>query len=259
MFVQHLIVLTIFVLILYIYNFTNIDSKFIINILVILTFLLYLNSWHNKTKVEGFAGALSPTDVEAVRNMSSIYNTTGTATLPNLHITGALTVDGQTTTNATSVQNLAVATQATVGPYITISNAGDLFVVKNATNNGNYFYMNQNGNFGIWGPKGGPFIVDTNGNVSTTTETTTSLNVNGPVHATGNIASDTQMQAGGGRVLTDALTLGIRSSRGGYLIDNGGWSSSKPDGPGCWEAMKVYVSAATPKVIAPANSCTSAS
>lgn len=34
--------------------------------------------------------------------------------------------------------------------------------------------------------------------------------------------------------------IGVQSSRGGWLIDNGGWSGSRPDGNHRWESMKIY-------------------
>jgi len=117
-------------------------------LLSIINLIIIKNIWHQSN--------------EAVQDVASIYNNSGTLTVPNLVVTGNVTVNGSTTLQSTTANNLTAqninATKGMTTPTITSNNG---IVVQNYTlgvdnegsfnitntSQGNYFAFQSDANF----------------------------------------------------------------------------------------------------------------
>lgn len=189
---------------------------------IIILFILHFLSGRSVTE-----HLTSQTDAsnEAIQNIASVYNT-GTLVVDNLQVKNGLQVGNNLQVgNTLQVDNsLQVNGKSTLGQWtiyndrIGIPGRGD---------------MNLAGDQWIRFFDYGTSNYTTNGGYASQNMWCNNSDVSGNMNVKGNIAMS------GGNVLTDNMAIGVQSSRGGYLLDNGGWSGCTPAQQDKWEVMRI--------------------
>jgi hypothetical protein len=154
---------------------------------------------------------------ESLQNIASVYNT-GTLIVDNLQVKNSVQIG----------KDLQVGGKSTLGQWtiyndrIGIPSRGDINLATDQWvrlyNYGTNDYTGQGGFAGqnLW-----------------SSNSVRAPTLSGDVNVSGNITMN------GGGVLTDNMAVGIQSSRGGYLVDKGGWTSCNPRKQTNWETMRI--------------------
>lgn len=187
---------------------------------VVMLFILYIFFPQRCGVMEGY----SQESLEAIQDIASVYNN-GTLTVNNLHVTKGFVNDG----------DMQVAGNSTLGQWsirndrIGIPNRGDMNL---AADSWIRLFTYNGGDYPSNGGYAGQNLWCANGSLSASSIGTGSLSTNSI-----NIANSGTMA--GGNLVSDNMAIGIQSSRGGYLVDGGGWSACNPTKSNNYEAMKI--------------------